>query len=286
MDASRTAPVAPANLEQQRSWDGHEGSFWAAHADQFDAGVRAYHARLLDAAAITATDRVLDIGCGAGQTTRDAARRAPRGGALGVDLSGPMLAVARGRARAEGVGNVTFERADAQVHPFEPGGFDVALSRNGCMFFGDPPAAFRNIARAVRGGGRLALAVWQPVARNEWFTSLATALAAGRSLPSPPPDAPGPFALGDPDRAGALLTAAGFTDPRFEDVRAPMYFGANPASAHAFVAEMLDRLVKDLDDDARRGALDALRETLQAHATADDGVLLGSAMWLVTAGRA
>ena len=95
---------------------------------------------------------MLDIGCGTGQTTRDAARRASAGGALGVDLSADMIALARQLAAAEGLPNARFEQADAQIHPFGQGPFDVAISRTGAMFFGHPPAAFANMARALRSG--------------------------------------------------------------------------------------------------------------------------------------
>ncbi|MEU9305798.1 class I SAM-dependent methyltransferase [Streptomyces sp. NPDC048269] len=192
---SSTRQVDSSNAEQARAWDGEEGTYWPEHADRFDRAVHAHHAHLLAAAAISATDQVLDIGCGTGQTTRDAARRASRGRAVGVDLSAAMLRRARRRAAAEGLPNAEFVQADAQVHPFPAAVFDVAVSRSGTMFFADPVAAFRNIAGALGPGGRLVQMVWQPPAGNEWFLSLTRALAAGRPLPTPPPDAPGPFAL-------------------------------------------------------------------------------------------
>jgi ubiquinone/menaquinone biosynthesis C-methylase UbiE len=145
-----------ANAEQRRAWDGDEGAYWAAHADRFDRAVAPYHERLMSTAAIAPGERVLDIGCGTGQTTRDAARAAAPGGvALGVDLSSQMLDVARARASDERVRNAAFEQADAQVHPFDAASFDVAISRTGAMFFGDPVAAFTNIHRSLRAGGRM-----------------------------------------------------------------------------------------------------------------------------------
>ena len=135
---------------------------------------------------------MLDVGCGTGQTTRDAARAASAGSALGVDLSSRMLDHARRRATEEGVTNVTFAQADAQIHPFEPGAYDVAISRTAAMFFGDHVAAFSNIGRALRSGGRLVLVTWQPLPGNEWIREISGALAAGRDLPAPPPDAPAP----------------------------------------------------------------------------------------------
>jgi SAM-dependent methyltransferase len=277
--------VAASNLEQLRAWDGEEGDYWARHADRFDDSVAGYHGPLMAAAGIGPADRVLDVGCGTGQTTRDAARLAPAGHALGVDLSGAMLRVARARADAEGVRNASFLQADAQVHPFEAGGFDVVISRTGAMFFGDRAEAFANLARALRPGGRLALVAWQPVPANEWFVSVMGALAAGRDLPSPPPEAPSPFALSDPARVVPLLEGAGFTTPALTPLSEPMRFGDTPEEAHAFLAGLLDWLVRDLDETRRRRALDDLMAVLRAHAT-PAGVLLGSAMWLVTARRA
>ncbi len=197
MGELETFHVDPSNQEQSRAWDGDEGAYWAAHAEHFDTSVAEYHRRLMDSAAIEPDWQVLDIGCGTGQTTRDAARLASSGHALGLDLSSKMLDVARRLSEREGVRNATFEQVDAQVAPFETGSFDVAISRTGAMFFGDPVAAFTNIGRALRPGRRLTMVAWQPVSENEWFRAIGTAMAAGRDLPFPPPEAPGPFALSD-----------------------------------------------------------------------------------------
>jgi SAM-dependent methyltransferase len=229
---------------------------------------------------------VLDIGCGTGRTTRQAARLAADGSALGVDLSSAMIARARLRAAEEGLSNVRFERADAQIAAFPPAGFDVAISRTGAMFFGDPVAAFGNIAAALRPGGRLALLVWQSLADNRWMVEFAGALAAGRPLPSPPPGAPGPFSLADPARVRAVLTAGGFTDVALEGAREPMDFGADADAAFRFVSGLgiVRFLLRDLGDGARERALDALRASIDAHA-GPDGVRYPSAAWVVTARR-
>src|SRR5207245_488651 len=113
----------PANAGQARAWDGDEGAYWAQHAERFDKAVAAYHERFLAAAAIGRTDRVLDIGCGTGQTTRDAAQAAADGRALGVDLSGQMIGLARRLAAGQGIANARFEQADAQIHPFPAASF-------------------------------------------------------------------------------------------------------------------------------------------------------------------
>jgi SAM-dependent methyltransferase len=278
------ARTDPSNLGQLDSWDGDGGAFWADQADRFDAGVAGYHGHFLAAASIADTDIVLDVGCGNGLTSRDAARRATAGSVLGVDLSSRMIDLARRRAADEHLTNVTFEQTDAQVTAFAPDSFDVAVSRNGSMFFGDPVAAFTNIARAVRPGGRMVLLTWQPFVRNEWLSALFTVLSAGRDLPPPPSDAPSPLALSDPDRVRSLLGAAGFSDVGLRDVREPMYFGADPDDAFGFVSAHHAGLVRDLDPDTRACALDDLRADLVAHHT-EQGVLYGSAAWLIEARR-
>ena len=276
--------VDPGNAEQMRAWDGDEGAYWAAHPDYFDRSIAPYHASLLRAAAIKVDDRVLDLGCGTGQTTRDAARAATRGTALGVDLSEQMLEHARQRAADEGVANATFLQADAQIHPFPPAAFDVAISRTGAMFFSDLVAAFTNVGRALSDGGHLALVTWQPLPENEWIREISGALAAGRDLPAPPPDAPGPFSLSDPDRVRAILTAAGFTAVELEGVRAGMWFGADAADAHRFVLGLMGWMLEGLDDAGRELAIDSLRATMAAHETTD-GVVFDSAAWVITATR-
>src|SRR5688572_25012891 len=118
MAATNAVPVDSSNVEQLRAWDGDEGEYWADHAEYFDRSVAPYHQRLMAVAAIGEHEHVLDVGCGTGQTTRDAGRAAAAGAALGVDLSSRMLEFARRRAAAEDLTNVTFEQADAQIHPF------------------------------------------------------------------------------------------------------------------------------------------------------------------------
>lgn len=277
-----TIAIDPANAAQLAAWDGDEGAYWAQHADRFDRAVAAYHGDFLAAAGIGEADRVLDVGCGTGQTTRDAARLAAAGSALGVDLSSQMIAHARRRAASEGPVNARFEQADAQIHPFEAGVFEVAISRTGAMFFGDPVAAFTNIRRALRPGGRLALLTWRSLAENEWIREISGALAAGRDLPGPPPGAPGPFSLAEPDRVRRLLGDAGFTDVRIDGATAGMWFGRDADDALRFVAGLLGWMLEGLDGAGRGRALAALRTSLEAHETVD-GVVYGSAAWTILA---
>lgn len=273
-----------ANAEMASVWDGDEGEQWTENADRYDAVAVSYTSRLLAAAGITAGERVLDIGCGTGETTRLAARAATYGSALGVDLSARMLKRADERSREEGITNADFVQADAQVHRFDESSFDVVISRFGAMFFSDPVAAFRNIASAVRPGGRLALLSWQELAKNEWVGSFRNALAAGRSLPSPPPGAPGPFGLADAAQVRRILDEAGLREVALVNADEAMWFGADTADAWSFVTGMgmVKGLTEGLHDDAKTSALDQLRQVLVAHET-EAGVVFKGSAWLITA---
>jgi SAM-dependent methyltransferase len=276
--------VATSNEAQAQAWNGKDGTVWAARADFFDRAIAGYQQAFLAAADVRPGERVLDIGCGAGQTTRAAAAASGDGGVLGVDLSAQLLALARQRAADAGLANASFLQADAQIHPFADASFDVALSRNGVMFFGEPEVAFANIGRAVQPGGRLVLLVWQAAESNEWFTEWRGALAAGRTLPPPPGGAPGPFALGDPARIRSLCAVGGFAQVSVTPLSAPMRFGSDVSEAEAFALDVFGGLLEELSGAARERALDELRRSLAAHET-PDGVYVGSAMWLVQAVR-
>lgn len=266
------------------AWDGPEGEHWTEHADHYEQAGTAQLARLLDAAGIEPDSVVLDVGCGTGRSTREAARLARNGTVLGVDLSSKMLELARARAHQEGLGNVTFEQADAQVHPFPTRAHDAVLSSFGAMFFADPKAAFTNLAATVRSGGRLALLTWREMARNEWLVALRAALAVGRDLPQPPVSVPGPFGLADEEHVRAVLGSAGFTEIVLEALDEPFVFGATADDAFAFLGSggMARGMTQDLSDEDRARAFDALRQTFADHET-PDGVVFGSSAWLITA---
>ena len=281
--AAAPVRVDRTNQTQSAAWDGSEGALWASNADRFDLTLERYQQPLLRAADVEPNSRVLDIGCGTGRTARDVARLAPHGHVLGVDLSARMLDVARTKADLEGLRNVQFLQADAQVHPFPAAEYDIAVSRAGVMFFGEPPAAFANIGRALRPGGRLVLLTWQPPDRNAWVGALIRALTGGEP-PVPPVGAPGPFSLSDPVLIRELLAATGFEGIRIDGVAEPMCFGRDVDDANSFVLDLLGWMLQDRDDAERRRATDALRATLQAHST-PDGVLFGSAGWLISAQR-
>jgi SAM-dependent methyltransferase len=250
----------------------------------YDAELQRHNEVLHRAWAIGPRDRVLDIGCGAGLTTRDAARLAASGSALGVDISEPMIERARELAEAEGLGNVAFVHSDAAVHPFPSQEFDVVISRFGTMFFSDPVAAFSNLARSSRHGGRLTMMVWQAAERNEWKVSLQRALGSATFADSQP--SLNPFSLGDPDVVGRILDASGLVDFTFADVQEPVYYGADITAALDWVCgfSTVKATLQNRMPDDRERALDALREALAEHDTGH-GIWFDSRAWLVTARR-
>jgi ubiquinone/menaquinone biosynthesis C-methylase UbiE len=252
----------------------------------YDAELRRHHQVLRRALGIRRHDQVLDVGCGAGQTTREAARTATGGAALGVDLFAPMLDRARELARAEGLDNVTFERADAQVHRFPPERFDLAISRFGTMFFDDPVAAFANIGRALRPAGRLVMMVWQAQQANEWEVAIRRSLQGVEGAAAVAPAGPDPFSLADPETVEELLDAAGFAAVAFTDVHEPVYYGPDVETALAWVRGFTctSSLLERLDPAATEHALERLRGTLASHA-GRDGIWFDSRAWIVTARR-
>ncbi|SFW43515.1 class I SAM-dependent methyltransferase [Amycolatopsis australiensis] len=266
------------NTAQAEAWNGYEGEHWASHADRYDAVNSGFNDYVLDH--VRPEDRVLDIGCGNGQLTRLAAARARS--ATGVDLSGPMLATARERA-AE-VPNVRFEQGDAQVHPFPEGGFDVALSRFGVMFFADPVAAFANVRRALSPGGRLAFLCMTALAGTD-LGRVFGAMAA--YLPQPTgPDGSGPTSFANPDRTKAVLTEAGFEEVECTRVEADQIWGRDVPDAAGFISNWgpVRHHLSMVDNATAAKATEALTEALRRFATPEAVRLRGTA-WLVTATR-
>jgi SAM-dependent methyltransferase len=252
--------------------------------DFYDAELRAHHEHLRAAYGIGPGDEVLDIGCGTGLTTREAARAAAPGRVVGVDVSQRMLERARQLTAAEGLGNVRYELGDAQLHRFDRVRFDVAISRFGTMFFSDPPAAFANIAGALRPKGRLVLLVWQRLEHNDWVQMIDAALG---DAAQPPPPGADPFSLGDAQATGGILERAGFDAIRFQDVHEPVLYGHDVDAALAIVRgfQSTSAALASLNDDETADAVERLRRMLAAHYTNERGVALDSRSWLITAKR-
>lgn len=245
----------------------------------YDSELRLYNEIFRPACGVRPSDHVIDIGCGTGQTTRQAARLATAGSALGVDLSVPAVDHARRLAEEKGLRNIAFECVDAQTHPFPEHRFDLAISRFGTMFFGDPVAAFTNIGRALRPTGRLVMLVWQAKQDNEWAVAIDEVFAAHDRTP----DA---FSLADSRTVTALLHTAGFIDVTCTDVRRPVYYGPTTDAALAWIRGFATTklALQRLDPPAAERALGRMRETLAEHLGAD-GVWFDSGAWIVTARR-
>jgi SAM-dependent methyltransferase len=249
-------------------------------ADFYDAELKRHNERLHAAAGVDVRDRVLDIGCGAGQTTREAARAAAEGGVVGIDTSLEMLEVARRRADEARLSNIAFKHGDAQHHTFLPASFDLCISRFGVMFFADPVAAFANIARAMRPGARLVWMVWQSQERNAWSGAIRQTFAPQTSTPT---DTIKAFSLGDPIVTTELLNTAGFVSVDFTEVQEPVFYGPDVDSAFNAIVDLY--LVKDAlarNNEAPDKALQRLRDLLEAHMTTE-GVLFDSSAWIITA---
>ena len=273
-----------ANEAMTEAWDGEEGDHWAEYADRYDQASSRVIAAYLPAIGVTADDRVLDVGCGAGGFALGVAALCPQGSVLGVDLSSKMLDVAAKRAAARGLANVSFERADAQTYPFAPASFDLVASSFGCMFFDDLVAAFTNITAALKPGGRVSIIAWRPITENTWLMGIRDSLAMGRDLPLPPLEAPTPFSLSSPERTRSLLEAAGLTEVVSTPVEEPMVLGKDLDDAYEFFKEagLSKGLSQDLDDAQRQEGFAKLRQFLADHET-PEGVLVGSAAWIISA---
>ncbi len=266
IENNRFPPCTPAAYCQAMTFD-------------YDAELSRYHQRLTAALDVGSNDRVLDIGCGTGLITRDAAKRAVSGSAVGVDISAEMVAAARRLSAREGLQNVRFEQADAQVHDFPAAHFSLGVSRFGTMFFAEPGAAFANLARALRPGARLVQLVWQEQRHQEWDAVIHRALGAT-------PAGGSAFSLADPSTTQRLLTDAGFTDFQVTDVREPVYYGpdADAACKAALSLRVTQDLLAGLDPTETEPALQRLVADLAAHQQTD-GVWFDSRAWIITAHR-
>ena len=198
------------NCEQAALWNGPSGSAWVEMQDLLDRMLAPFEMLVSQEAFPGEGGRVLDVGCGAGATTISMARRVgPTGHCVGVDISEPLVTVAKERAINEKLGAVQFVQADAQTYPFEPGRFDSVMSRFGVMFFDDPQAAFVNIRCAARPDAKLAFVAWRSPAENPFMTTAARAAEPLLpNLPTPDVGAPGQFAFADEGRVRRILNAS------------------------------------------------------------------------------
>ena len=279
------------NSEQIEYWDGEAGQGWAERNAQMEKTLGPLGEEAINRAEVTAGEAILDIGCGCGDTTLallDAT--GPSGRALGVDISGPMLGVARQKARQLATGlrsAISFEQADASTYDFEADTFDLMFSRFGVMFFADPPAAFANIRNALKPGGRLAFICWAPVPGNEWIT--VPMAAALQHLPKPepmPPNAPGPFGLSDPDFVGKALRKAGFSGISISPYKPTMRFGHGMQQEKVgdfFIdAGPVSRLLRNAPPERVEITRGAIRDAVMPYYDGET-VNLAASCWIVSA---
>jgi SAM-dependent methyltransferase len=282
-----------SNEEMIRYWNEGAGAAWIAHQERLDAQLAPIGALVRERAEPVPGERVLDVGCGCGGSTLELAEAVGAAGrVVALDISGPMLERARRRAQEVGLdARIEFRLGDAQHAPLESGATDLVFSRFGVMFFADSVAAFANLRRALRMGGRLAFVCWQARERNPWMT--APALAAARHVafpPPPPPDAPGPFAFGDRERVRGILGRAGFADVAFEAFEAPIALGGGDVEDAVELMMAVGPVGAALREakapaEQRARVVSAVREALAGFVT-PRGVEAPAAAWIVTARNA
>lgn len=276
--------VTPTGVDMVAYWNDVHGRTWAEMADMLDQELGDLGLAAMEALAPQEGERIVDVGCGCGQTSLQlAARVGETGSVTGVDISAPMLAEARKRAAAAGVTQAAFVEADAQTYAFEPAALDAIYSRFGVMFFADSTAAFANLRTALKPGGRLAFVCWRPLLENAWM--LVPMGAALKHLPPPvppQPGAPGPFAFADPQRLRGILSQAGFTDVGVEPLDLPLGgFAVEESLRMALRIGPLATMLRENPETAPR-AIEDIRAVLSERAV-DGRVWLGGAVWIVTA---
>jgi SAM-dependent methyltransferase len=272
------------NEEQWQRWNGDYGEYWTTQQERMDRTLSAVMPPLMAFAAPQPGSRVIDIGCGCGATTIELAKAVGSNGHVtGIDISEPMLA--RAKERLTEYGNATVLLGDAGSLPLAGTNAELVMSRFGVMFFGDPVAAFTNIRKGLAPGGRLRFVCWRPIDENPFMHVPMNAVF--EHVPRPPrpdPEEPGPFSFANPERVTRILTAAGFTAPRFEAADIELSFGSTLDDAVAQASETgpASRALIDQPEEVRAAAIESIRKALQPYALAD-GVKLRGATWLVAA---
>lgn len=271
-------------MTEASEWTGRVGTTWAEEWRRTDRSFGALTDRLLDASALGAFGRVLDIGCGAGEVSLRIAAEHPLAQVEGIDIAPDLLAVAR--VRCGKIPNVCFAEADAATWRAEteerP---DLLISRHGVMFFADPVAAFAHLRAEARPAARLRFSCFRARADNAWAAALASALPSPQDPPDP--DAPGPFAFAQPERVEAILTAAGWHAIAFEPVDYAMIAGEG-ADAIAGALSYFQRIgpaaraLAEMPPSDREAARQRLRAMLAEHCHGGR-VSLPAAAWVVTA---
>ncbi len=268
------------NQDQIDYWNGEAGATWVRVQERLDAMLEPLSKVAVDKANPVSGERAIDVGCGCGATTL---ALAARGTAVwGVDISEPMLAHAK--QRGAGMEHVAFSVADAASQALTPD-HDLIFSRFGVMFFADPVGAFTNLRSGLKADGRLVFLCWQSPRENPWVSVGGAAIAPFLPEAEPPdPKAPGPFAFADRDYLHGILSQAGYADINIDPVHVDLNIGRDLDDAMEFQGQVgpAARALAELSGEQREAALAAAREALQAFVT-PQGVVLGSATWLVSA---
>ncbi|MCU1395710.1 MAG: SAM-dependent methyltransferase [Ilumatobacteraceae bacterium] len=277
-----------ANAQQADYWTAVGGVHWVAEQRQFDHMLAAFGAesrRVLDA---QPGEHVLDVGCGTATSTLAIAHAVgPSGSVVGCDISPTMIDAAR--VRAASLDNVSFAIADAQTDDLNQAhAFDAVYSRFGVMFFADPVAAFVNIAKAVRPGGRLVFVCWQREDANEWIAAPARIMRSFAPAPVlPPADMPGPFAFGDAARIESILGEARWRNVAVRPFTARVQMGGgdgiDPALQQSMGTRAAQGLREQVDEATFERATAAVRDVLAEHLTESGAVEFDGAVWIVTA---
>jgi ubiquinone/menaquinone biosynthesis C-methylase UbiE len=277
------------NQQQSEAWNGPESVHYVEHADRYDRQLMPITDAIIERSALGPTDIVLDVGCGSGVTTFEAARRARR--VVGVDISEPLVGVAVARSRDRAIDNAEFLVADAQTHDFDDARFDVVLSQFGLMFFDEPVRAFSNLRCALDDDGRIVFATWRRLDDNEWLAPVVRAVAEHADVPDLGglANGAGMFALKDRSEIAELLTAARFTDVSVEALSPTLLVGGgggvDECAAFLLGTGIVRGLLSRLDDIQMGAAIEMIRAELGRRHTTGDGVRLGAGAWLVSAHR-
>jgi SAM-dependent methyltransferase len=272
-----------ANEEMAAAWNGLSGRAWVDEQQLLDRTYAPIEKLLVDEVAATGARRVLDIGCGAGATTLAVARTlGARGQATGIDISDPLIEVARARAQREG-SPARFIRADAQTHGFEPETFDLMISRFGVMFFDDPVAAFANLRDAATPAGQLRFVVFRGLEENPFMT--AAERAAGpllSNLPPRLPNAPGQFAFADSARVRRILEDSGWSGIALAP--ANIECGFPTADLERFFTRLgpLGQALRDTEDSTRQRVIRAVRAAFEPFVREGE-VRFTAACWMISA---
>lgn len=278
------------NAEQIAEWNGAVGQRWVAMRQEVERVVVLFGTAALKVAAPLPRERVIDIGCGCGDTAIQIAEVVgPAGSVLGIDVSQPMLEVARSRGLSANLPQLSFREGDASSTDL-PGDVDLLFSRFGVMFFSRPSAAFCHLRKSLRRGGRCIFVCWRTPRDNPWAMTPLSAARRALDITPPPgdPEAPGPFAFADERRLRTILSDAGFSKIDLQRFDAAIFLGAAPRSAAEASVQMgpVARLVREVGAERLPIVLDAIEDTLTPLAASNGNVNLNGSTWIVAATNA